>query len=298
MKPVVFACMAQPGEAAHEALLLARSIRHFAGSMAGSLIWVLFPQDRVNFQPQVAAACQALDVRLMPFALSAALRDFPFAAKTVAAGRAEAAAAEASANLVWMDRPSLVLQEPLALRLPPGKVLAYRPVDHTLIGSRIADPLDDFWALVYRLCAVPAERVFPMITSVDEQKIRPYFNAGLLLVRPEQQLLRSWADNFARLVHHPSFAPFFEKDFLYRIFVHQALLAGTILARCAPGALQLLPPLINYPLHMHDSYPADQRPARMNDIISCRYETFFQDSAWPDKIRIDEPLYTWLKEQR
>ncbi len=96
MKPMIFACLAGPGEAAREALLLARSIRHFAGSLAGSLIWVLFPEGKGDFVPRVAAGFQALAVRLMPFPLSAALHDFPFAAKTMAAGRAETAAEETS----------------------------------------------------------------------------------------------------------------------------------------------------------------------------------------------------------
>ena len=197
-----------------------------------------------------------------------------------------------------MDRDSIVLQEPRELHLPQDKVLGYRPVDHTLIGSPYDSPVDDFWSLVYRLCDVPADRLFPMMASVDEKVIRPYFNAGMLVVRPERKLLRSWAENFARFYLAPPFEPFYKQDILYRIFIHQAILTGTILSRLKQGELHQLPHLINYPLHMHSSYPADRRPARMNDLVTCRCDTFFHDRSFETDIAIDEPLKGWLNDQR
>lgn len=296
MKNYVFACTAQPGQGMAEALLLARSIRQFGGSMAGNTIGVLIPETGDEVGQQIEADFRSLAVRLIPFTFSDEAHGFPFAGKVFAAAKAEAWAEGANSNLIWMDRDSLVLQEPFALQLPPGKLLGYRPVDHTLIGSPYDSPLDDFWGLVYRLCAVPAERVFPMIASVDENRIRPYFNAGMLVVRPEHKLLRSWAGNFERLYDAPSFKPFYEQDFLYRIFFHQAILAGTVLTAFDQAQIYPLPYLVNYPLHMHSLYPAAFRPARMNDLISCRYDTFFQDPAWQDESLIDEPLKSWLLE--
>ena len=298
MDVIIFACMTSPGERAKEALLLARSIRTYAGCLASKPIWVLIPETEDKLAPQFEADFDSINVRLIPFALSEEARAFPFAAKTFAAASAEALAEDKTAILVWMDRDSVVLQEPLALRLPQGKVLGYRPVDHTLIGSPYDSPVDEFWDLVYKLCDVPAEKLFPMIASVDQKRIRPYFNAGMLVVRPERKLLRSWGENFARYYLAASFEPFYNQDILYRIFIHQAILAGTILSRSDQGELHQLPHLINYPLHMHSSYPADRRPARMNDLVTCRCDTFFYDPSLEADVAIDEPLKSWLNDQK
>ena len=279
-----------------EALLLARSLRQFGGGMADNTIGVLVLDTGDDVGGQIEADFHSLAVRLIPFSLSDEAHGFPFAGKVFAAAKAEAWAEGANSNLIWMDRDSLILQEPFTLPLPQGKLVGYRPVDHMLIGSPYDSPLDDFWELVYRLCAVPTERVFPMIASVDENRIRPYFNAGMLVVKPEHRLLRSWAGNFERLYDASSFKPFYDQDVLYRIFFHQAILAGTILAMYDQTEIYALPYLINYPLHMHTIYPAALRPARMNDLLSCRTDTFFQNPGWQDDILIDEPLKSWLLE--
>ena len=129
------------------------------------------------------------------------MSEFPFAVKVFAAAAAESLARGQADYLAWMDSDSIVVSEPKALLLSDGKDLGYRPVDHTLIGSPYDAPIDRFWESIYRHCGVPESRgfPFPMVTSVDERRIRPYFNAGLLVVRPERGLLQSWRERFHRL---------------------------------------------------------------------------------------------------
>ena len=68
-----------------------------------------------------------------------------------------------------------------------------------------------------------------MKTHVDGNTIRPYFNAGHLAVRPEKRLLRKWSETFLELYKAPEFQRFYA-DGRYRIFMHQAVLSGVILA--------------------------------------------------------------------
>ena len=137
-----------------------------------------------------------------------------------------------------------------------------------------------------------------MVTSVDQKTIRPYFNAGMLVVRPRRNLLQTWAKTFRELYTQPVFAAFYERDILYRLFIHQAFLTGTILAQTDYEERDELPYLVNYPLHMHTSYPAPRRPARLNDVYSCRYDNLADDAHWERVMAIDEPLQSWLHEQR
>jgi len=128
--------------------------------------------------------------------------------------------------------------------------------------------------------------------------IRPYFNAGMVVVRPKQKILRTWSDNFRRLYTQPAFSPFYEQNILYRLFIHQAILTGTVLTISNDQERQLLPHLVNYPLHMHATYPPDLRAARLNDVISFRHDTLGDEPHWERLIAIDEPLQSWLIEQR
>jgi hypothetical protein len=296
-KRLIFAFMAASGGSETEALILARSIRAFAGEFSDNPIWVLIPETEDNISEVIREKLVSLNAHLVPFKVDRAASRFPFAGKAFASATAESLADGQTDFLVWMDSDSIVIDEPKELLLRDGKDLGYRPVDHTLIGSSYDGPMDSFWELIYRKCNVPEGRLFPMTASVDENRIRPYFNAGLLVVRPERGLLQLWRDNFDRLYRETCFEEFYQQDALYRIFIHQAVLAGTILSSMDRQEIQELSHLINYPLHMHTDYPADRRPEYMNELITCRYDVFFQDPNWRQILPIKEPLKGWLTKQ-
>jgi hypothetical protein len=294
---VNFAFLLVPDRTEFQALLLARSIRHFGEGFSNATISVIYPELGLDIQDTYLDQFNLLEVQLFSFQVSEQLQSFPFAVKVLAAAKAEQLALEKADILVWMDSGSLVLNEPRAILLENGVQLSYRPVDHTLIGSVYELPVDKFWRLIFDQCNVLEDRIFPMRTSVDEAHIRPYFNAGMLVVRPTGQILRSWRDNFTRLYAKWEFEDLYSENNLYKIFIHQAVLAGTILDKLEPVAIQELPHLVNYPLHMHVDYPTHLRPRSMHEIITLRYEGFFEDSNWREKIDVQEPLQSWLEEQ-
>ena len=96
--------------------------------------------------------------------------------------------------------------------LPPEKGLGCRPVDHILIGSPADQPVDAFWRDVYRVTGVSEKQLFTMTTSADQKRIRPYVNAGFLVVRPELGLLRQWRAQFTEVLAARVFESYFEKD--------------------------------------------------------------------------------------
>jgi hypothetical protein len=297
MNELIFAFMATSSANELDSPMLANSIRTFAGKYSDYPIWVLIPKSKDVLSAEVEEMLLSLDVRLIPCEIDDAILEFPFAGKVFASARAEALAEGQTNILVWMDADSIVINEPNQLLLEEGIHLGYRPVDHTLIGSRYDLPLDRFWTLIYEHCGVPKDAPFPMMTSVDQLVLRPYFNAGMSVVRPKHGLLQSWRDNFARLYHQSIFDAFYNQDILYKIFIHQAVLAGTILSTMQQGELHEFPHTVNYPLHMHTDYPARRKAALMNDLITCRHEAVFDDPGWQSKIQIKEPLLSWLKGQ-
>lgn len=293
---MIFACLIRPGKIENQAIGLIRAIRENTGMFSQHPIWILKPDNSGELSEEGLITLNELDATLTTFQMDRSADLFPFAPKVYASAFAEAQAEGQGDTITWMDTDSIVIQEPSELLLRPEKLLGYRPVDHTLIGSMFDQPISPFWESIYDDCHVDVENLFPMTASVDENVIRPYFNAGMLVVHPETGLLRSWCNNFQSLYKVAHYEDFYTENILYKIFFHQAVLAGTILSSIQPADLQELPYLVNYPLHMHGDYPKDRKPKFLNEVITCRYDMLFESENWRKAIPINEPLKTWFYE--
>ncbi len=293
MEKLIFACMVNSISSSLKAALLVASIRKFADTLSDCPIWMLVPNSENKIPNGLKNQLLSWDVQIVPFNIDSDLLKFPFADLVLAAATAESLAKEKTEFLAWVLSDTLVINEPTLFLLDEGKNLGYRPVHHTLIGSIYEEPIDSFWKLIYRKCQVSEEKIFPMKTHVDHNTLRPYFNAGFLIVRPKLGLLQSWWNQFKELYRDPSFEEYYEKNELYSIFIHQAVLAGVILSTMERQELQELPFSYNYPLHLYFESPIEYRPQNLNDLITARYE----DPEWLEKVPIQEPLKGWVTKQ-
>jgi len=83
----------------------------------------------------------------------------------------------------------------------------------------------------------------------------------------------------------------------YKIFMHQAVLAGVVLNLFEQDELQELPESVNYPLHLHDEYPPEYRPKALNELITYRYENIKELLDSLKRIPVKEPLKSWLNDR-
>ncbi len=287
-------------EAENEALRLARSIRTFGGEFCFNPIWMLSQRNEENLAEATRQELFTIGARLVSFDMNVDKANFPLAAYVTAAGIAEGLAQGAASFMAMMSADTLVLQPPSEFLLHAGKSLGGCPVHLKLLGSGFNEPVDEFWRLIYQECQVDVEKIFAMQTVVDEQAVRAYFNAGLLVVRPERGLLRSWQSNFERLYRLPEFEALYQRSELYQIYMHQAVLSGSILSKLKPDEFQQFPFDINYPLHLHTLVSPERRPNSLNQLITCRYEDFaeaFGASDIDSLIQIGQPLKAWLQAQ-
>lgn len=294
---LVFAFMAAGDFLDTEAIALVHSLRDFGGGLAKNPVWILVPESGKPFSRDHQDRLIRAGVKLISFPMDETLASFPFGGKVLAAAEAEAQARREARLLVWLDPDTIVVKEPGDFLLPSDKVAGYRPVHHKLIGSLFDAPPDVFWELNYRFCGVPEERIFPMVTVADQKKIRPCFNAGCLVVRPEKGLLQAWRENFSRFYRHPDFEACYVRDRLYRIFIHQTLLAATLLHQCETEELTELSWRINYPLHLHHEHLPKNRPNTLNELITFRYEGSFRKPGWQHTLPATGDLKAWLMRQ-
>ena len=277
-------------------ILLAESIRSFAGRLSENPINIYTPGDGVGLSEAFRERLSGLGGALVPFTIEEALRGFPFMAHAFAAARAEADAMGHTDFLAWLSPNTVVLGEPGDFLLGEGVSLGFRPVHHTLIGSRFDEPLDPFWSQIYELCGVPDGRIFPMETHVDGATIRPYFNSEILVARPGRGLMRAWRDRYVKVYDEPALRDFYEKDGKYRIFVHQAVLSGVILSELGTHEIVELPPSYNYPLHLHGEDVTNGRPAAIEELVTMRHEGFYSNPLWYENMPSGDSLKRWLFE--
>ncbi|MBD3190837.1 MAG: hypothetical protein GF308_09350 [Candidatus Heimdallarchaeota archaeon] len=137
-----------------------------------------------------------------------------------------------------------------------------------------------------------------MNTHVDHNTLRPYFNSGYLIVRPERGLFQKWWDYYKKIYCDPDFDEFYEKNDLYRIFIHQAVLSAVVISTLKREELQELSFYHNYPLHLFEESPVEYRYKNSQKLITARYYlNKLSRQGELEKIGIQEPLKNWLKEQ-
>jgi hypothetical protein len=292
---VVFTTVVYPYEWSEtNALLLVESIRSFAGSLSRFPIWCFVPQYGKELSATTVDRLTKLNAKLIPYDVSIDTTRFFFAADIRAAWLAESMAIGKTDLLVWLGSNTIILHEPRAFLLDSNKNLGYRPVHHMNVGSSYDAPLDPFWELIYEYCQVPEERVFPMKTHVDAKIIRPYFNAGMLVTRPEKKLFKEWHDTFYSVYQASELQALYKQDERYIIFAHQAILSGVILHTFRPDEITELPNTYNYPIHLYDEDVTGNRPSRIDQLITLRHEGFYQDPEWMDKMPAGDSLKQWL----
>lgn len=294
MEKLIFSCASSGSDP--EILIMAGSIREFAGAFSDFPIYVLVPKPENRITEEMKEQLSSLNVQVIPFSVDPDSMKFPFASWVYAAATIEVLTKKKTEYLAWIGTNTMVIREPKHFLLDKGKNLGYRPVHHTLIGSIYEKPVDPFWEFIYQKCNVTEDKIFPMKTHVDHNILRPYFNSGCLIVRPEKGLLQSWWDCFKDVYHDPYLEEYYRKDELYSIFIHQAVLSGVILSTMKRQELQELPFNYNYPLHLYDECPVEYRPQNISDLVTARfYLNKLLEPQGLEKIPFHDPLKCWLE---
>jgi hypothetical protein len=268
--------------------MLIDSIRAYGGSLRQCPIRIFEADPESASYENLTGS----DVQPIPLDLSDEVRYF-FADKVFACAKAEELFGSEVQSLIWIDPGCLVITPPELYQLGEGDDAAVRPVHITNVGLPIDAPLDAFWSGVYARVGVD-DVESNVVTFVDEERIRSYFNSHAFSINPTMGLMRRWYEHFAALIGDEDYQQECCQDQLHRIFLHQAVLSALLSTELEPQRLRILPPEYNYPYNLHQSVPADHRAATLNDLVSITYEDRSLDPTCVDDIEIHEPLRSWL----
>ncbi len=285
-------------ESQPETIILPESIRSFAGNLSQCRIWMFIPYSKDKLEKDIIEKLSSLDVEIISYTIDIDKSKFSFIDTVSAAAEAEKLAVGKTEFLVWLGTNGIIINEPNQFLLDTNKILGYRPVHHTLIGSIFDEPIDEFWKIVFQKTNIEEDKIFPMQTHVDGKILRPYFNSGFLIVRPERGLLQEWWNKYKVLYKDSDFKKFYEKDKLYVTFVHQAILSGVILSTLENHEMQELPFEYNYPLNLYLETSKEYLPKSINDLVTARYYLSKLTEGYEfEKIPFEDPLKSWLEER-
>lgn len=293
---VVFATYASSQEELQHACFLAESIREFAGSLCEAPVWVYVPDNVETPLEDIKEMFAPLDVSVRTSHTPEPAAWFYYAGKTFAAGKAETEAESEASVLVWMDEDTIVLRDPTAFRLDPDCSFAYRPVMHNRSGTLYGQKPNRFWQRIYEVLEIAGEALFPMTTPADGQEINAYFNAGLLVVRPEKRTLRNWGRYFEKLYTDSALVAMCREKVDNRIFLHQTALVGAVLNHLDREELTELPAEYNYPLFFEQMFGANREFGSIEGIATLRYDVYFRnpDPEWQSKLSGPTDRIGWL----
>jgi hypothetical protein len=294
---IQFASYAESDEQLQHVCWLCESLREFAGSLSDAPVVVYIPESYTIRNRLFLNKLADLHVETADISVPAEFEWYYYSGKVAAAGMAELNAEVKAESLVWMDEDTVVLREPSDLTLDDKTAVAYRPVTHNRSGCLFDEEPGLFWERVYDLLAIDNSALFPMVTPADNQKIRAYFNAGLLSVRPELRLFRDWCESFARLAEDPLLHKMCMENVIWRIFLHQAALIGPILRNLKREEMAELSDHYNYPLFFKRMYGADREFDDLRGVATMRYDVYFKDPEpdWAARLKGPEKIIDWLK---
>jgi hypothetical protein len=297
-QPIVFATFAEDTSSLRNVLLMAESIRAFGGRYRDAPVRVYMPVDLAEDDGDTLGKLKGLGVEIRPSTTPGEAAWFYFSAKVFASAEAEAEAQGNAEILAWLDPDTVVLEEPGEFMLPDGKNLGYRPVMHKNVGLLWTEPFDEFWGRAFDLLSVPEASLFPMVTPADGDTIRPYFNAGCMIVRPEMGLLAMWAACWTRLYTDSLLTEMCKADVRKRIFIHQVALAGAILTHLERGEMLELSSSINYPIFFEQLFGAKRVFDDITGVVTFRHESYFNNPApdWDKRLKGPADRITWIKQ--
>jgi len=296
--PVVFVTYAGNNIQLQRATGLARSIRAFAGQHKEAPIWVYCTKELIDHQKDIIQEFAKLNVDVRIVEIPEEVAWYYLSGMVYSAASAEDLADSKVSILVFMGSDTVVLQEPHEFELLDSISLGYRPVFHRNINPLFSEELDAYLSRAYEIMSIDESDLFPMVTPADSDTIRPYINAGCLVVRPERGLLRQWPTVYEQLCSDSLIRRECETETLKRVFTFQVALTGTILKHLRRDEMIALSDRYNYPIFFREMYGAKRDFHDITDITTIRYESFFGDpiEGWDKILKGPSDRIEWMRE--
>jgi hypothetical protein len=291
-------CTEGGGQLEQESLLMVESFRRFAGSFKGAQIYSFQVRENSDVSQETIDKLAAMDVKHQKIVLNTKYPNYPLANKPLLSAYAEQSID--ADILVFLDSDLVFFSEPKEFRLPPGYDVGIRPEHHKMIGSEgVSDPNEKYWMRLYGIAGVKVLDRF-VTTTVDQQKIRAFWNSGVVAVRRKSGIFTAWKNTIEQLLEEGTGIT--KENWYYE----QSALSATICALTSPDKVFNFTVGYNYPIHSHNAMPLTERLGSFEEIVCIhdhlfrprkeqyRERTWLKTLKWLKAFNFSTPKYQWL----
>ncbi len=290
--PLAFIICTEPGRLEAQSLMLAESIRKFCGNLKDTPIYSFHPRSGKPIAIETQKAFTELGVIHQQIPINQEFHEYYLANKPLTCAYAEE---NIDAEiLVFLDSDKCFFAEPTEFLLPVDCNVRMRPEYGQGIGSTGSeDPHEWYWKKLYEVLGVKQE-IF-VSTPIGNKKIRAYWNSGLVAVRKNAGIFKSWKENFEKVMHLDITPP----QGIY--FVEQSVLSITLCA--LEEKVSHFSDLYSYPLTLHNRLSKQWRLKKWDDLTSIHYFNLFYYRDWNKQIKrlkrfnLNSDKYKWLCEK-
>lgn len=282
------------GEQERSVRAMIKSIRANAGEYRNCKIYVVLAQpDEVT-----GNLLAGENVELLRPETDSIFLNYPLAIKASAAAYVEQLVRNKIRTLVWLDPGVIVLDSPESLNLKGRSDVCVRPVSLVNnIGLPPGVEPDNYWSPIYKTNKLDYKTVPTIETVVDAVQIQPYYNCEIYSVNPGLGICKEWAAQLSVLLRDDGYQGNTCTTPRRRLFLHQAVLSGIIASRIKADRIKGLPLTCSYPFNQHDQLAEEKKVSSLNQVSAVIFDYAWSGiPAWMDKIRIDEPLRSWLSD--
>lgn len=267
-----------------QALSLAESIRLFGGDQDKLVLRAYSPRPGHHPTTETIRKLQAMDVEWIDEPLNTQLNHYPIANKLFALQHAERTAR--TGHVCFLDSDKFVFGPISPSLLSPGSNIGLRPVNRKGPGSTGPDdPNDPYWQrLIEQYGLDPMMRVE---TVVDGEAIRPYFNAGFVLVAAGSGFGDRWLQV---LVEQAQTNQFPQGNFRCMDQIALAIVAGS--------TATILPSKVNVPLPFVEKLRARGTFLWPTHPISVHYFKYGMSPAlpmWCSTLSLDDRIQLFVQ---
>ncbi|MGL5876480.1 MAG: hypothetical protein ACRC2V_01645, partial [Xenococcaceae cyanobacterium] len=264
--PIVFIMCTEGGLIEREAILMVESLRRFAGSLKDTPLYSFHVREQNDPSRETIDTLANLGVKHQKLVLNHKYPDYPLANKPLLCAYIEQ---NIDADIiVFLDSDLVFFSEPKEFLLPAEYDVGIRPEHHNTIGSAgESDPNDGYWMHLYDIAGVKNRDRF-VITTVDRQKIRAFWNSGVISVRRKAGIFTAWKNTLENLLEEGATTN--QQNYYYE----QSSLSAAICATTTK--IWCFSPGYNYPIHSHNQMPNSEK-LRSFDEIACIHDHFFRN---------------------
>jgi hypothetical protein len=286
---IAFLTCMENNHTAPQALLLAESIRDFAGTEATAPIYAFSAREGMSVDASLRARCGSLQIEYIDRVLNTGASRSPQANKVFVCQWAEQNLSEDV--LVYLDSDSVILNKPERLVTFAQEAALCPAWLPGIASSGPDDAADLIWSEASKACAAVLGAV-SVRSLITRKEMRPYFNTGLIAVRRSCGLLSTWLDCYNTLrtcsrvtsylnVHNASSIYFNPLFFLDQLAFGIAVAKNKI-------DFDVLGWEYNFPLHYRNILSSPSFQFDLSDLIHIHYLYYLN---WPPFLHsIDPPL--------